>query len=479
MMRLMSVSPVAQAPMFGTQKKQPKPADKNVAQLSLLPELNTVSSRTSSSPAQNVTQLVNTNRLVKTFINLAKIGSTSKDDATSHPSTPGQTVVAGYITSILHDYGLEDIHTDQNSVVTATLPSNLNTGKNEPIIGLFAHMDTSNAAPGDNVKPQIHKNYQGGNIVLKGDTTIKAKHLQGRKGQDIITSDGTTLLGADDKAGIAEILETLKVLKENPDIKHPRIRVAFTPDEETGDYIKHFDIQKFGADFAYTADSDSPASLETETFNAHKVDVSIEGVPVHPGFGKKGGLVNPIIIGTQLVSRLPKNARPETTEGMQGFYYVYDQTGNPEQATYSILIRDFNYQNSLKRIERLKAICADLQQKNPTSKIKVTVTETYRNMGDILKKFPHVAGYAKEAMKRCGLVVEDRPIRGGTDGSTLTLNGLPTPNLCGGGQLFHSKKEFVSIQDMKTCVGVLLNTLSVWAEHIKKGDIPTLPKRKK
>ena len=368
---------------------------------------------------------------------------------------------------LLPQLGVLNIKRNNFGVVTGEVPSNLNSGHpNEPVIGFLSHLDTSPDAPNAGVKPRIHKVYQRGHIQLEGGTMIHSKYLKAFKGQDLITSDGTTLLGADDKAGIAEILELLAVLKTNPQLKHPGIRVAFTPDEEIAGFINEFDIKGFGATAAYTVDSDAPTTLEKESFNAHSVKINIKGRPVHPGYGKKGGLINPILLAHEIIASLPKKARPETTDGKQGYYFVHEIKGGAEDAELGILVRDFSMARSKQRIARIQRAVEVLRKRYPKAKLDVTVKFQYGNMADVINKHPEVVAHAKAGIERTGLTPKQKPIRGGTDGSTLSLLGLPTPNIGGGGQLFHSKREFVSVQAMRDSVRVMLNLLASWSDNI-------------
>ncbi len=413
----------------------------------------------------NVAQLINENRVVDTFIKLAKIDSGSNEELaeTRTPSTDGQKDVAKFLKKELEQIGLKDIELDKHSILTATLESNIGES---PVIGFLAHMDTSPDAPSNGVKPQI-QNYEGGDIVLKEGATIPANQLEAYIGQKIITSDGTTLLGADDKAGIAEILEALKIFKEHPELKHPKLRIAFTPDEETGMGTEHFDIKKFGADFAYTVDGDLPEVIENESFNAFNPVVTIHGKNTHLGYAKASGQIDSIEAATWFMTKLPLSQKPRNTEGKQGYYFVEKIVGDPSLTIMNMVVRDHNYQKELKRIEYLKSLLKQTEEKYHC-KAEIDPKPRYRNMGDKIKEFPELLKYTKEGILRSGLIPKLKAIRGGTDGSDLSLKGLLTPNLGAGGQNFHSKCEFLPIRDMNKCCENIVNIVMVWAEKSKK-----------
>lgn len=408
----------------------------------------------------SVLSLINEKRMADTFIKIAKIDTMSKENATSFPSSEGQKKLAKVLAEELKQIGVEDINIDEHHVVTATLSGNI---PDAPVIGLFAHMDTSDGAPSNNVQPQVHKNYQGGDIKLKDNTVIPASDLKSHIGHDIITSDGTTLLGADDKAGIAEILEVLRVYKENPALKHPQIKVAFTPDEETGEFIDNFNIKTFGANAAYTIDGGAPESFETSTFNAHNLNIEITGHNVHPG-SAKNKMINAVKLAADFIKALPDDESPEKTEGYEGYYHVSEIEGQEGKTKMKMLVRDFDYDKSLERVENVKKLAEKIEAEHPGSKITVQSKEMYQNMKNYLDKFPEVIEYALEGIRRTGLVPKQKPIRGGTDGSQLTLKGLPAPNMGTGMNNYHGKNEFISIQDMKTCTANIINTMTVWAE---------------
>lgn len=409
--------------------------------------------------------LINEQRLIDTFIKMAKIDTGSNEELaeTKIPSTDCQKDFARILHNKLTEMGLKNVQTDEYGFVTAVLKSNIG---DSPVIGLLAHMDTSSEAPAAGVNPQIHE-YNGGDIVLKNNVVIGEKELSRYKGNKIITSDGTTLLGADDKAGIAEIIEAVNVFNENPELKHPEIRIAFTPDEETGLGITKFDIEKFGADAAYTIDGDLPEIIEDETFNAFNPEIKIKGKSVHTGYAKDGGMINAVKIAAELVNKLPKDECPEKTQDRQGFYHVSSLSGNTSQAKINLLVRDHDMSKAKERIAFLEKI-TDEATKEYGCEITFDKKERYHNMKEYTDKFPETVEFAKEGIRRSGLIPQTKAIRGGTDGSDLSVRGLPTPNLGAGGINFHSVRECVCVETMKKCVENILNIMAVWAENADK-----------
>lgn len=349
----------------------------------------------------------------------------------------------------------------------ATLPAN--TDKDVPVIGFIAHVDTAPAVSGTNVNPVIHKNYQGGDIVLPADETKviladENPELKDMIGFDVITTDGTTLLGADDKAGIAEIIDAMNYLVQHPEIKHGKIRICFTPDEEVGRGTEKFDVEGFGAKYAYTLDGGTRGELEAETFSADAVDLKFIGKNIHPGYAKDK-MVNAVKVASHFIEKLPKDTlSPETTEGREGFVHCVSMAGNESEMNLKFIIRDFidtkleEYENFLK----------DLAQKTieayPGSKFEFKVTEQYRNMYNVLKDHPQVVEYAEEAMKNLDIKPIKKPIRGGTDGARLSFMGLPTPNLFAGGHNFHGHLEYVAIQDMEMATRMVVELSRLWEE---------------
>ena len=400
------------------------------------------------------------------FLSYVKYDTQSAEEAKTFPSTEKQKELGKVLVEELKQLGLKDAEIDENGYVMASLPGNV--GHDVPAIGLIAHMDTSPDVSGKDVNPIIHKNYQGGDIKLgESDVVIKADDnpaLAENNGNDIITSDGTTLLGADNKAGIAEIFDALHHLITHPEIKHGDIKVAVTPDEEVGRGADYFDVKKFGADFAYTIDGETLGEVEDETFCADSVTLTVKGVNVHPGYAK-GKLVNAIKIASDIIERLPKDSMsPETTEKREGYVHPHVMTGNVEQATIKWLIRDFTVEALKEKEKYLKELCNEVFQKYPKASFDFKIDEYYRNMKYKLDEDPRVVNYALEAVERAGLKPIKTLIRGGTDGARLSYMGLLTPNIFTGGHNFHSKQEWISVQDMQKAVDVIVELVKVWNE---------------
>jgi tripeptide aminopeptidase len=405
------------------------------------------------------------------FLTYVKFDTQSSEESDTYPSTEKQKELGRHLVKELKELGLKDVEMDEHGYVFGTLPSNVDY--DVPVIGLIAHMDTSPEVSGANVNPIIHENYQGEDIVLPNDPEQviefdKNPELKHCIGKDIITTDGTTLLGADDKAGIAEIMGTLQYLVENPDVKHGTIRVAFTVDEEVGTGTKYFDVKKFGANYAYTIDGESLGEIEDETFCAHTAKVTIKGVNVHPGYAK-GKMINGIKIGAELIERLPKDSMsPETTEGREGYLHPHAFKGSVELTEITFLVRDFTVEGLKEKEDFLQKICDELNQKYAPATVTMEVEESYRNMKYKIDEDPKVVEYAIEAVKRAGIEPRQSLIRGGTDGSRLSFMGLLTPNIFTGGHNFHSKKEWICIYDMEKAVETLVNLVQIWAEKSKK-----------
>ena len=403
---------------------------------------------------------------VDRFLKYVTFDTQSSEESKTYPSTEKQKILGQVLVEELKAMGLKDAAMDEWGYVTATLPSNVD--HDVPVIGLIAHMDTSPEVSGKDVKPQIHKNYQGGDIVL-GDSGVviradETPALAKQIGNDIITSDGTTLLGADNKAGIAEIFDAINHLIGHPEIKHGTIKIAITPDEEVGRGTEHFDVQKFGANYAYTIDGESLGEIEDETFCADSVTVTIDGVNVHPGYAKNK-LVNAIKIGAEIIDKLPKDRlSPETTEKREGYVHPHAINGGVEKTVIKFLIRDFTVEGLKEKEAFLQEICNEVMAKYPKANLDFKVEESYRNMKYKLDEDPKVVEYAIEAVHRAGIEPIENIIRGGTDGSRLSYEGLLTPNIFTGGHNFHSKQEWISIQDMKKAVEVIVNLVQVWEE---------------
>jgi tripeptide aminopeptidase len=408
------------------------------------------------------------------FLRYVKIDTQSQEDAESYPSTAKQLDLLRLLADELKTLGVADARIDQYGYVTGTIPATLSPEEaaKVPVVGFIAHADTSPAITGAGVKPVIHKNYRGGDIALPGDPSqiISPKeypNLEKRYiGMDIVTSDGTTLLGADDKAGIAEIMTAVDVLLRSPDIKRGVIKIGFTPDEEVGAGTKHFDVKSFGADFAYTLDGGPLGEIEFETFNAFLATIKIQGVGVHPGYAKNK-LVNAIRVFADIVTRLPKNMAPETTEAREGYIHPYDFQGQAEAVTIKMLLRDFDMAGIEKEKEIITRVVDEVRGLYPKAKIDLEFKEQYLNMRYPLEKDPRVLKYAEEAVRRAGVEPHYTLIRGGTDGAKLTYAGLLTPNLFAGGEAFHSKIEWVPVQVMEKAVETIVNLAVVWAENFR------------
>ncbi len=401
------------------------------------------------------------------FMRYVQIDTQSDPEATCFPSTEKQKDLAKILANELKEIGLTEIELDQYGYVYATIPST--TEKNVPVICFCSHMDTAPDCSGTNVKPILHKNYQGQDIILPDDTTqiistTKYAYLKDRIGDDIITASGLTLLGADDKAGVAIIMDLANYLIQHPEIKHGKIRVLFTPDEEVGRGVEQVDMKKLGAEFGYTLDGGERGALEGESFSADGAVAIIHGISAHPGYAK-GKLVNSLKIASAFLDALPKDTwSPETTEGREGYVHPTAVAGIQESTTVKFIIRDFETAKLKEHEDRLEAILKETVAKYPGARYEFTVHEQYRNMMDILKDLPHVIEYANEAMLRAGVKPEEHIIRGGTDGSRLSFMGLPCPNIFTGEMAIHSKHEYVSVQDMQKAVDTLVQLAQVWEE---------------
>ncbi|MBC7901402.1 MAG: peptidase T [Saprospiraceae bacterium] len=407
------------------------------------------------------------------FLRYVKIDTQSAEDQPAPPSTKKQLDLARILEKELKDLGAQNVRMSEWGIVYAMVPGNLADNSKVPTIGFIAHMDTSPAVSGANVNAIIHKNYIGGDIVLPNDKTqiISVAQNPGLKnliGDDIITADGTTLLGSDDKAGIAEIMTMIDTLKQNPNIKHGNIAIAFTPDEEVGGGIDKFDVEGFGAKFAYTVDGGELGDISNETWSARTATVTFSGKSTHPGTAKNI-LVNSSYAAADFLSQFPKNVpnRPETTEGRVGFIHPYNGTLDIETSTVKILLRDFDISGLEAQEAVLKKLIAQTQAKFPDVKIAMNVATGYLNMKEVLKNFPELTDNAIEAAKRAGVSAKLRPIRGGTDGSNLTFRNLPTPNLFTGGHNFHGKLEFNSRRGLEKSTEALVNLVQIWAEKSK------------
>jgi tripeptide aminopeptidase len=402
--------------------------------------------------------------VLERFIRYVQVDTQSDDDSDTYPSTEKQLDLARMLVEELREAGAEDVELTQHGYVFASVP-----GTAGPTVGLIAHVDTSSDESGANVKPQVVRNYDGGDIVLPGDTrkVLRASEnpiLAERAGHDIVTTDGTTLLGADDKAGVAEIMGAVAYLAAHPEIEHAPVRVAFTVDEEVGRGVDHFDIERFGADFAYTLDGSEIGRIDDETFYASEVRIRIEGVSVHPGTSKDK-MVNAIKLAARIVERLPQNERsPETTEGKEGFVHPTRVAGTTAEAELRFIVRDFDIERLGEHEQLLRDLAAEVAAEEPRATISVTSEESYRNMKEYLDADPAVTEAPEEATRRTGLEPWREPIRGGTDGAMLSARGLLTPNIFTGAHQFHSVLEWASVQDMAASAATIVELVKLWAE---------------
>ncbi len=404
---------------------------------------------------------------IDNFLEFVKYDTQSKYQSDSYPSTEKQRVFGIDLVSKLKNIGLENAEIDQYGYVTATIESN--TDKSIPVIGFLAHMDTSPNVSGKNVKPIIHKNYLGGDIVIAAEQNqilrfTQNSDLVNKIGHDIITPDGTTLLGADNKAGIAEIIDALGYLISHPEIEHGKIVFAIIPDEEISMGTKYFDFKKFGADFIYTIDGESIGEIEMENFNANIITITLKGVSVFPGFAKNV-MVNSIKIASMIIDRLPKNKiSPETTEKQEGFLHPYRITGECGETVVKFLVQDFNIEGLKQQEELIKGITEDVVSEYPKIKMKFEVNESYRNMKYSHDKNPKIMQYAIEAFRKSGIKPKKKMIRGCTYWARLSCSGIPILNLSSGVHNIHSKLEWISIQDMQKTVDVIVNLIKIWTE---------------
>ena len=406
-------------------------------------------------------------RLVERFIKYVKIDTQSDENSKFCPSTNKQFNLANEIVDELKNIGLQDISLDENGYVMATLPTNID--KKVPTIGFISHIDTSPDMIGANVKPQIIENYDGEDIILNKEKNIVLSpedfpQIKNYVGQTLITTDGNTLLGADDKAGIAEIITAIEFLINNPDIKHGTVKVGFTPDEEIGRGADLFDVKKFNADFAYTVDGGELGELEYETFNAAEAKINIAGRNIHPGVAK-GRMINSILVGTELNSILPKNQKPEYTTGHEGFFHLLDFRGSVDNTTLKYIIRDFDRD----KFESKKKLMSDavkfLNSKYGKDIIDLKITDQYYNMKEKIVPVIQIVETAKRAMIELGIEPKIFPVRGGTDGSKLSFMGLPTPNIFTGAHNYHGRFEYVPVQTMEKAVEVIVKIIELFTEE--------------
>ncbi len=411
--------------------------------------------------------------LIDRFVRYAKIDTQSSGTSTSYPSTEKQKDLLRVLVDDLRAAGLGDAAMDEWGYVMATLASNIPPGHpahgKVPTVGLIAHVDTYHEVSGANVKPQVHHQYDGGDIALPGDRSqvihvSDEPELAACKGLTIVTTDGTTLLGADDKAGVSVILETLWQFRENPSRLHGPIRVGFTPDEEVGRGTEHFDVATFGAEVAYTIDGSGLGSIEAETFCADTAFVTVTGADVHPGYAKNK-MVNAVRVVSALLMALPQHRTPETTEGREGFLHPISIAGNTSESKAQLLVRSFSEEGLRELEDVLRDTALFMEKRYPGARVAVEIKEAYRNMKYKLDAVPHVVEYADQAVRRAGLVPQRLPVRGGTDGSRLSFMGLPTPNIFNGSMNFHGKKEWVPLEWMTKSVETIGHLCDIWVER--------------
>jgi tripeptide aminopeptidase len=401
-------------------------------------------------------------KVVERFIKYVKFDTKADDTSDTVPSTPGQLVLAKELGKELEQLGLSDVSVDENGYVMASLPSNLH--KKVPTVGFIAHMDTSPDMSGTNVNPRFVENYDGGDIKLNDEVTLSPAELPELKeyiGETLITTDGTTLLGADDKAGVAEIITAVEYLIEHPEVPHGTIKIGFTPDEEIGRGPNHFDVKKFGADLAYTMDGGAIGEIEYENFNAAGAKITIHGRNVHPGYAKNK-MVNSVLIANEFIAALPENETPQATEGYEGFYHLNSINGDVENTVLSYIIRDFDKESFEKRKQHMVELAEKLNKKYP-NRVVIDIKDQYKNMREMIEPVMHVVDNAVKAMELAGVKPLVRPIRGGTDGARLSFVGLPTPNIFAGGLNFHGKYEYVPVSSMEKAVDVILKLVDLYA----------------
>lgn len=402
------------------------------------------------------------------FLRYVKYDTQSREGAATYPSTPGQLVLLRDLVAELLAMGVADAAMDEHGYVMATIPANT-TKAGVPVIGFIAHVDTSPEMSGAGVTPIVHRGYDGRDLVLPDDPSAVLRvadlpYLGECLGHDIVTASGTTLLGADNKSGVAEIMTAAERLLAHPEIPHGAIRIAFTPDEEVGEGTKYFDVARFGARYAYTMDGGPRGELEFESFSADAITFTFRGFNTHPGYAK-GHMVNAIKLAARFIDRLPADrVSPETTDGRDGFVHPYVVEAGVDRTSVKLLVRDFKTAGLAEKEDWLRALAAEVVSSVPGAAFEAVVEESYRNMREVIDQHPLVVECAREGIARAGLRVRERPIRGGTDGSRLSFMGLPTPNLFAGEQNFHSRLEWVSVQDMEKAVDVIVAVARVWEE---------------
>jgi tripeptide aminopeptidase len=402
------------------------------------------------------------------FLRYVQIDTRSDDSSPASPSTPGQLVLLKLLLSELHAMGIADASIDEYGVLMATVPATTSRAA-VPTIGFMAHVDTSPEMPGNNVKPLVHRQYDGRDLVLPDHPATVLRladnpSLAACIGEDIVTASGLTLLGADDKAGVAEVMAAAEYLMAHPEIPHGTVRIAFTPDEEIGRGTVHFDVARFGARCAYTLDGGSRGELEVENFSADSMVFTFQGFNTHPGYAKDR-MVNAIKVAADFLTRLPPGEAPETTDGYEGFAHPYVLDARVDRTSVKVLIRDFDEGRLRDREQRLEALARATALDHPGATVAIDVEESYRNMREVLQRDPEVADYARQAIERVRLAVHLKPIRGGTDGARLSFMGLPTPNLFAGEHNFHSRLEWVCAQDLDRAAAVIVELCRVWEQR--------------
>lgn len=407
-------------------------------------------------------------KLTERLIRYAKINTQSDDAQETTPTTPGQMTLANLLVEELKAIGMTEVDVDENGYVMATLPANID--KDIPVIGFMAHVDTATDFTGEHVNPQIWENYDGSNLTLNDEQAIimstdEYPELQSYTGHTLITTDGTTLLGADNKAGISEIMTAMEYLMANPDIPHGKIRVAFTPDEEIGRGPHKFDVERFNASLAYTVDGGPLGELQFESFNAAAAEVTFHGNNVHPGTAK-GKMIHSIKIANQFLAQLPEKEAPEYTEGHEGFYHVLKMDGDVEKTTLQMIIRDFDKTEFAERKDFVEKTVADLQTTYGAERISLKIIDQYYNMREKIEPVKEVVHIAEQAMHNLQITPIIEPIRGGTDGAQLSYKGLPTPNIFTGGRNFHGKYEFISVQDMERATKTIAEICRLFAAQV-------------
>jgi tripeptide aminopeptidase len=407
--------------------------------------------------------------VLERFLRYVTVDTQSAEGSTTYPSTLKQLVLLDQLANELRALGLTDVTRDEHGLVFATLPAN-SKKTSVPVIGFVAHVDTSPEASGAGVKPIVHRNWNGADIVLPDDPTAVLRvaeqpALKAQAGNDIVTASGSTLLGADDKAGVAESVAAVEHLVKHPEIPHGVIRIGFTPDEEVGGGTTHFDIPRFGAKYAYTLDGSKRGTLDTQTFSGDAMIVTFQGFNTHPGTAKEK-MINSIKVAADFISRLPKQElSPETTDGLTGFVHPYMMKASVDRTAVRFIVRDFETAALKDKEALLERLGRETVMAWPGATVSFEVQESYRNLRDVLVQHPHILEYAREAYRRAGLECEETQVRGGTDGSRLSAMGLPTPNIFTGGYNYHSRLEWASVQDMEKAVEVIVHLARIWEER--------------